>query len=852
MAHYLYGKMATNLWLTSPESEFHGILLRQARGVYVSEPEMVSPLLLSAIEKLNVEVAFTMSTKTTSAIFASLTADQTEIVMPDGTQYQIVDSMEDMARLASVKVKKFQYACLVRKQRMVLVWHDDIFEILSHGEELEKIFLGMIWGKDPDNLFRGHSSRPASQGIAHSPNVSTTNLSTLAKKSARVSTHMVDKYTDEEKAAWSKESLARPLYKTSSIFVGLAMALIIVLLLGFCTSELLQESLIDGKWIRMTLVFTTPIFGLFGLFFVVVIFTDIFQMLGPIASVQSNSRFYSAIKPDIARAYYEGFAPPHITIQMPVYKEGLQSVIIPTVNSLKAAISHYELNGGTASIFINDDGLQIIPEEERRARIDFYIDNNIGWVARPKHGENGFTRGGKFKKASNMNFALNISNKVEDALSVMIDEWMQLNGLPEMEEHEEHSMYEEALQKVLEKDGRAWASGNIRVGQYILIIDSDTRVPVDCLLYGAAEMFFSPEVAIIQHSAGVMQVVGDYFENGITFFTNQIYSSIRFAIGQGEVAPFVGHNAFLRWAAVQSVGVPADPNIENDYEKYWSENHVSEDFDIALRLQIAGNVVRLASYHGDGFKEGVSLTIYDELARWEKYAYGCNELVFNPMKTWIFKGPFTPLFRSLLWCKLQLSSKTTILGYIATYYAIASGLPLTLANYFIIGWYNGYVDKFYMESWRVFLGLVVVFSGVGNVALAVLRHRLGEKGFLSSLLENFKWMPLFAVFFGGLSFHLNLALLAHMFSINMEWGATAKEAENSNFFQEMPKIFKSFKWMYACTIPLIGVMIFFGCFAPRGWEIRGFTATVPLAVNLASHILLPVSSPVLISSISLC
>jgi hypothetical protein len=27
------------------------------------------------------------------------------------------------------------------------------------------------------------------------------------------------------------------------------------------------------------------------------------------------------------------------------------------------------------------------------------------------------------------------------------------------------------------------------------------------------------------------------------------------------------------------------------------------------------------------FKEGVSLTAFDELLRWEKYAYGCSELV---------------------------------------------------------------------------------------------------------------------------------------------------------------------------------------------------------------------------------
>lgn len=67
--------------------------------------------------------------------------------------------------------------------------------------------------------------------------------------------------------------------------------------------------------------------------------------------------------------------------------------------------------------------------------------------------------------------------------------------------------------------------------------------------------------------------------------------------------------------AVQSVGRP-----DEGYVAYWSEHHVSEDFDMAIRLQTTGHVVRLASYHDDEFKEGVSLTIYDELTRWEKYA----------------------------------------------------------------------------------------------------------------------------------------------------------------------------------------------------------------------------------------
>ena len=33
---------------------------------------------------------------------------------------------------------------------------------------------------------------------------------------------------------------------------------------------------------------------------------------------------------------------------------------------------------GSASIFINDDGMRAIPEEEAQRRLDFYHDNNIG------------------------------------------------------------------------------------------------------------------------------------------------------------------------------------------------------------------------------------------------------------------------------------------------------------------------------------------------------------------------------------------------------------------------------------------------------------------------------------------
>lgn len=495
-------------------------------------------------------------------------------------------------------------------------------------------------------------------------------------------------------------------------------------------------------------------------------------------------------------------------------------------------------------MFINDDGLQIISEEDRQARIDFYNDHSIGWTARPKHGSEGFIRRGKFKKASNMNFGLMLSCAVEDKLLRYTRDpsiWTQ---------DDEDQAYHTCLDEVLTENPQAWAAGNIRIGDYILLIDSDTRVPADCLLDAVSEMELSPSVGIMQFSSGVMQVVHTYFENGITFFTNLIYTAIRYTVSNGDVSPFVGHNAILRWSAIQQVSFldPLDPTIYRDREKFWSESHVSEDFDMSLRLQCAGYLIRLASWAGDGFKEGVSLTVYDELARWEKYAYGCNELLFHPIHLWARNGPFTPLFRHFLATpQIRLTSKLTILSYIGTYYALGAAWLLTVFNYFAVGWFHPVLDKYYIDSWRVWVGIILVFTGFGNISLATMRYRSGATSFLAALRENVKWVPLLSVFLGGLSLHVSQALLSHMFAVDMSWGATGKEssaATRSNFFLELPKILRRFKYsiLFATAAVLAMLVLATGAWGlvPHDWRIGDFVAIVPLASVAGCHLLLPV------------
>ncbi|KFG78288.1 putative glycosyltransferase family 2 protein [Metarhizium anisopliae] len=819
------------------QEDCSGVLLRRSRGNYIAS-QTLNPILLGAVIRLNLHVAITMRPQMLQGILASLLPGQSDLKFKDGSQIQVLDSL---ALAQPATVKKFQYACVFRQERLILVWHDDLVHIVPRATHIEEKLLAWVWGEGrlPVNILHLPSRAPSTlydSGIS-SPIGTATPAAGITTPGLLMQLSSSEDVSEKNAAIERPESVARPVARASAFFIGCAMCLSLCLLCGVYVGKLVTECILANDWIKMALIFPVPLLMCVSLFFFQVIFTNIFQMIGPIGGVNTNSRYFSAHKPCLRRAYADGFVPPKVTIQMPVYKEGMDSVIIPTVRSLQAAISYYESHGGSANIFINDDGLRAgLTDDEARCRKDFYTDNRIGWVARPKHnGDEGFVRKGKFKKASNMNFALNISQKVEAYMQDLADARLANKETDLITDAEEEEMYQSALARVLEENPLAWADGDIRVGELILIVDSDTRVPEDCVLYGAAEMFLSPEAAIVQHSTGVMQVTHDYFENGITYFTNLIYSSIRFSIGSGEVAPFVGHNAFLRWQAVQDVGVPE----EDGYVPYWSESHVSEDFDIALRLQMKGNIIRVADYHDNEFKEGVSLTIYDEIARWQKYAYGVNEMIFHPIHRWIYKGPFTPLFYTYITSNIMVSSKISILAYMCSYYALGSAMFLTALNYFIVGWFRDDLASSYLTSWNVLLSLIVVFNAAGPIALAIVRYRTGEKALLEALVENFKWMPMMTVFFGGISFHISNAILAHLFHVDMQWGATSKEKEDSNFFQEMPRIFRTFKYMYLIIVLLVGAMVYLGAFAPPDWAITDFSVIVPLAINLGFHALVP-------------
>ncbi|KAI9684442.1 MAG: hypothetical protein M1829_002252 [Trizodia sp. TS-e1964] len=808
MLNWLHQQQMEHLWAHS-QMPGEGVVLKKSRGNYGACPRELEhdPAgFFHAVVQMNVKVAMTVNTRVIKLFLRRQENDY--IPLSDGLRLQI---LPDVRRLPYCQ--KHHFAAFIMESASLVVWDDEPKHLLVRAEAIETQLMKMIWEEKND----GHDEK---SGV-NTPAVPTTTETA------------VDPETEKD-VEIAEEEAPRGTVLINAYMVAATLCLTITTIsLGW--RELAIEVKVDGSYLRLALLLTCPMQVFLSLFFMQAVIANLTQFIGPISQMNRNSKIYSAIRP--RRLCRDEQQLPHVTIQCPVYKEGLRSVIEPTVRSVKEAISTYEMQGGSANIFINDDGMQVISEEDAQARREFYSEHSIAWVSRPKHnlhpqeGERRFERKGKFKKASNMNYALMVSNKVEEKLLAVQrgDGWTQ---------SDEDEAYSHCLEEVLEgEDGRAWADGNIRMGDFILLIDSDTRVPSDCLLDAASEMTASPEVGIIQFSSGVMNISDNFFENGITFFTNLIYTAIRYTVSNGDVVPFVGHNAVLRWSALQQICY----TDEDGYEKFWSESHVSEDFDMALRLQCAGYMLRLGAYTGDGFKEGVSLTVYDELSRWEKYAYGCNELLFHPIRYWPTRGIFTPLIKKFIFSNMRLTAKITILSYIGTYYAIGAAWILSLANYFLFGWFVGALDKYYLDSFKIFVSLIVVFTLLGNTALAVLRYRAEEKSLFRCLGENFKWILLLTVFLGGISLHISQALLSHMFSVDMSWGSTAKEVEDVTFFEEVPRLLKRFKFTFIWCILCLALMVSGATVFPELWKITDFSAIFPLATVVFSHFFLPIA-----------
>jgi hypothetical protein len=106
------------------------------------------------------------------------------------------------------------------------------------------------------------------------------------------------------------------------------------MIIGLGLRTLVKEYALDGKMTRFALMACTVPLLAIASYACLCLVGSVFQIFGPIRQVTSKSNYFSGVAPKRTMGELA-----HVTVQMPVYKESLEEVIMPTVESLKRAIT---------------------------------------------------------------------------------------------------------------------------------------------------------------------------------------------------------------------------------------------------------------------------------------------------------------------------------------------------------------------------------------------------------------------------------------------------------------------------------------------------------------------------------
>ena len=143
----LYKKVLAQQWLESAQDEdansitslkpYRGVVLQRADGGYVAHPPNLHEDVVKAVLRLNVPVAFTMSSETTAALIRQTDPNQALIGNPRSGNpvLPIIDSVESLAG-GLRQVARDNFICLCWKEQFVLVWGDNVSNsdvLMSYG-----------------------------------------------------------------------------------------------------------------------------------------------------------------------------------------------------------------------------------------------------------------------------------------------------------------------------------------------------------------------------------------------------------------------------------------------------------------------------------------------------------------------------------------------------------------------------------------------------------------------------------------------------------------------------------------------------------------------------------------------
>jgi len=440
--------------------------------------------------------------------------------------------------------------------------------------------------------------------------------------------------------------------------------------------------------------------------------------------------------------------------------------------------------------YLNDDINKINENELVLERILYYKKYNIGFTARSIK-----NRKGRFKKASNINAWL---NKIEG------------ENKEENKEKEKRNRWTNVLLDIDIDKNKLISSGDIHLGKYFVLIDSDSIIPVNFMNIIIYEFENEDKLAYTQNYTLPLESSNqNYFSRMISHFTINLYDIIfRVTTRNGDICPLIGHNIMIRTSAFMEV-----TNIKNreGYVEYWSENRVSEDFDLCLRLNAKGYYGRYICYANSEFREGVSLTYKDEMVKYSKFAYGASEILLNPIKSWRKEGIVTKSFKEFILSKeVVWTSRVLIYGYLMSYFSIGSSIilsPIVL----IVSCYFKEWDIIFYDVFYGFIFLTLIFAVLNPMVTYILKIRLKSSensNIKPSLIKEYYSGIFFLLFYSSISFPIFIGLISHLLDLKISWGSTIKSLETDNLKNILIKIIIDERKQLGLMIIYLNLFIF--------------------------------------------
>ena len=269
------------------------------------------------------------------------------------------------------------------------------------------------------------------------------------------------------------------------------------------------------------------------------------------------------------------------------------------------------------------------------------------------------------------------------------------------------------------------------------------------------EFLNDKSLGFTQHATKTMSEQRDesYFTRMLAVYTDALYQG-HFLLSSilGCHPPLVGHSIFLRTEAIQQCGrvrtlrkaqqwleriglhfLPVDQvgfanlQAENRTE-YWSESHVSEDFELMIHLYSLGFNGRYCAYPDCEFQEGITRTFDEEAGRHRKFALGAHELVFNPFQEMMSHGIFTPIFRTFVSCDIPSYYKIFLSAYLSSY-AAGGAYVIVLTTASLLRIFDGdgsfeFISAFNPAS--VIILNFVIYYVIGYITFLVSLCRMGS------------------------------------------------------------------------------------------------------------------------------